>query len=131
MFDLADVLCEELWRQGDLKSANGMEYTSPMNDRSHIDKPKSQIGFYTFVCLPLYQATAKAVPPLECNVNQVLSNLAVWKHRQELAAKSRPLRRSNEYVRGQQRSRGTSVTKIRFCRRARLFCGPFVARTRL
>jgi hypothetical protein len=82
-FELAnkwcDVLCEEFFRQGDLEQANGMEYTSPLNDRGHLDKPKSQIGFYTFVCLPLYQACAKAVPALICNVEQVEANLAIWK----------------------------------------------------
>ena len=59
--------------------ASGMEYTSPLNDRSHLDKPKSQIGFYTFVCLPLFQAAAKAIPQLITNVQQIESNLAVWK----------------------------------------------------
>jgi hypothetical protein len=85
-FDLADkwcdVLCEEFFRQGDLEMANGMEYTSPLNDRSTLDKPKSQIGFYTFVCLPLFQTTARAVPELLCNVRQVEANLAVWKEAQ-------------------------------------------------
>jgi hypothetical protein len=74
-----DVLCEEFFRQGELESTHGMEYTSPLNDRAHLDKAKSQIGFYTFVCLPLYQAAARAMPPLQANVDQVLSNLAVWK----------------------------------------------------
>ncbi|OHT13174.1 3'5'-cyclic nucleotide phosphodiesterase family protein [Tritrichomonas foetus] len=82
-FELADkwcdVLCEEFFRQGDLESANGMEYTSPLNDREHLDKPKSQIGFYTFVCLPLYKVAARAMPPLQKNVDQVMSNLAIWK----------------------------------------------------
>jgi hypothetical protein len=89
-FELADkwcdVLCEEFFRQGDLEMANGMEYTSPLNDRSHLDKPKSQIGFYTFVCLPLFQAAAKAVPTLQCNVEQVESNLAIWKDAQQKQA---------------------------------------------
>jgi hypothetical protein len=82
-FELADkwcdVLCEEFFRQGDLEKTQGMEYTSPLNDRAHLDKPKSQIGFYQFVCLPLYETTARAVPPLIVNVEQVKSNLAVWK----------------------------------------------------
>ncbi|OHS92997.1 3'5'-cyclic nucleotide phosphodiesterase family protein [Tritrichomonas foetus] len=82
-FELADkwcdVLCEEFFRQGDLEKTSGMEYTSPLNDREHLDKPKSQIGFYTFVCLPLYQCAAKALPPLQVNVEQVEANLAVWK----------------------------------------------------
>jgi GAF domain-containing protein len=82
-FELADkwcdVLCEEFFRQGDLESAAGMEYTSPLNDRAHLDKPKSQIGFYSFVCLPLFQAVARICPELEVNVEQVKGNLAVWK----------------------------------------------------
>lgn len=86
-----DVLCEEFFRQGDLEMANGMEYTSPLNDRSHLDKPKSQIGFYSFVCLPLYQATARAIPKLDVNVQQVQSNLAIWKKAQEEAEAAPPV----------------------------------------
>jgi hypothetical protein len=89
-FELAnkwcDVLCEEFFRQGDLEMANGMEYTSPLNDREHLDKPKSQIGFYTFVCLPLFQVAARALPDLKVNVDQVQSNLAVWKAQASAAA---------------------------------------------
>lgn len=84
-FELADkwcdVLCEEFFRQGDLEMAQGMQYTSDLNDRSHLNKPKSQIGFYTFVCLPLFEAAARAMPPLQCNVDQIRSNLEVWKER--------------------------------------------------
>ena len=90
-FELADkwcdVLCEEFFRQGDLERANGMEFTSPNNDREHLDKPKSQIGFYTFVCLPLFQTAARAIPALQCNVDQVSSNLNRWKAAQEEATK--------------------------------------------
>ena len=78
-----DILCEEFFRQGDLEAAQGMEYTSDLNDKAHLDKPKSQIGFYTFVCLPLYQAVAKPCPALEANVKQVQSNLAIWKKNSE------------------------------------------------
>ena len=82
-FELADkwcdVLCEEFFRQGDLEMASGMEYTSALNDREHLDKPKSQIGFYTFVCLPLYETSARLFPQLQVNVDQVKSNLAIWK----------------------------------------------------
>ncbi|EAY19540.1 3'5'-cyclic nucleotide phosphodiesterase family protein [Trichomonas vaginalis G3] len=82
-FELADkwcdVLCEEFFRQGDLEKTSGMEYTSPLNDRAHLDKPKSQIGFYTFVCLPLFVTAARAMPALQVNVDQVNSNLAIWK----------------------------------------------------
>jgi hypothetical protein len=82
-----DVLCEEFFRQGELEATHGMEYTSPLNDRAHLDKPKSQIGFYTFVCLPLYQMAARAMPALQVNVEQVQSNLATWKAAQSPADK--------------------------------------------
>jgi hypothetical protein len=81
-FELADkwcdVLCEEFFRQGDLEKTQGMEYTSPLNDRAHLDKPKSQIGFYRFVCLPLYETATRACPPLQANVDQVKANLDIW-----------------------------------------------------
>lgn len=86
-FELADkwcdVLCEEFFRQGDLEKTSGMEYTSPLNDRAHLDKPKSQIGFYTFVCLPLFQTAARAMPQLQVNVDKINSNLAIWKKHNE------------------------------------------------
>ena len=86
-FDLAnrwcDVLCEEFFRQGDLEAAQGMQYTSENNDREHLNKPKSQIGFYSFICLPMFQAAGKAVPALDANMKQVQSNLAVWKRKRE------------------------------------------------
>lgn len=80
-----DVLCEEFFRQGDLELASGMQYTSPNNDREHLDKPKSQIGFYSFVCLPLFEAAAEAIPELHVNVKQVQSNLVIWKKEAEEA----------------------------------------------
>ena len=51
--------------------ANQIEYISPNNDREHLDKPKGQIGFYIFVCLPLYQCAARAMPLLQKNVDQI------------------------------------------------------------
>jgi hypothetical protein len=83
-----DVLCEEFFRQGELESTHRMEYTSPLNDKAHLDKAKSQIGFYTFVCLTLYQMAARAMPPLQVNVDQVQSNLAIWKAADSEAQKS-------------------------------------------
>lgn len=74
-----NALCEEFFRQGDLEKTNGMEFTSPLNDRAHLDKPKSQIGFYTYVCLPVFKTAARAVPALSVNADQVSSNLAIWK----------------------------------------------------
>ncbi|KAH0789432.1 3'5'-cyclic nucleotide phosphodiesterase family protein [Histomonas meleagridis] len=92
-FELADkwcdVLCEEFFRQGDLELENGMELTSPLNDREHNDKPKSQISFYNFVCLPLYRTAARALPQLEVNVKQIESNLEIWQEEFESEQKEK------------------------------------------
>ena len=73
-----DVLSEEFFRQGDHeKQSFGL--TSPLNDRENPDKPKSQIGFYNFVCIPLYSVISRMFPQLEVNLNSVKSNLEVWK----------------------------------------------------
>ena len=82
-FELAnkwcDILNNEFFRQGDLEKESGIGLTSPLNDREHSDKPKSQIGFYNFICLPLYQVVALIFPPLQVNVDSLKSNLEVWK----------------------------------------------------
>lgn len=86
-FELADrwtaVLCEEFFRQGDLEKAAGMEYTSPLNDREHLDKSKSQIGFYTNVCLPFANKAAQILDGLDDALKNVNENLQTWKERVE------------------------------------------------
>jgi 3',5'-cyclic-nucleotide phosphodiesterase len=83
-----DVLCDEFFRQGDSEKSQGIELTSPLNDRNNSNKPKSQIGFYNFICIPLYAAVAKAYPPLQVNLASVKSNLEVWK--EQAAAQAPP-----------------------------------------
>jgi hypothetical protein len=74
-----DILNEEFFHQGDLEKAQGIPFTSPLNDREASNKPKSQIGFYTFICLPLYSVVAKLFPPLQVQVDSVKANLEKWK----------------------------------------------------
>jgi 3',5'-cyclic-nucleotide phosphodiesterase len=66
-FELADRSCDilnrEFFAQGDLEKKVGIGLTSPLNDRESANKPKSQIGFYNFVCLPLYNLLARCRPP--------------------------------------------------------------------
>ncbi|KAH0787637.1 3'5'-cyclic nucleotide phosphodiesterase family protein [Histomonas meleagridis] len=92
-FELADkwcdVLCEEFFRQGDLEIESGMELTSPLNDREHSDKPKSQINFYNFVCLPLFRIAVRAMPKLDVNVKQIESNLAIWQKESQQEAQNK------------------------------------------
>ena len=73
-----DILCEEFFRQGELEKANDMEYSSPMNDREHLDKAKSQIGFYKNICLPLFQITKRFGHKMRPIVDRVKENLKVW-----------------------------------------------------
>jgi 3',5'-cyclic-nucleotide phosphodiesterase len=82
-FEIADKWCdilnEEFFHQGDLEKQSGIGLTSPLNDRETSNKPKSQIGFYNFICLPLYTVVAKLYTPLQVQVDQVKSNLERWK----------------------------------------------------
>jgi GAF domain-containing protein len=85
----SDVLCEEFWRQGDMELEQGIPVSSTLNERGTGNKPKGQIGFYTFVCIPLYQAIARIFPELEVNLDAVKSNLERWKEilAEEMATK--------------------------------------------
>jgi hypothetical protein len=82
-FELADkwcdILCQEFFRQGDVEKATGIGFTSPLNDRENTDKPKSQIGFYNFICIPLYNLLVRIFPRLHPFCDSVKSNLETWK----------------------------------------------------
>jgi 3',5'-cyclic-nucleotide phosphodiesterase len=82
-FELADRWCDilnvEFFHQGDMEKQSGIGLTSPLNDRETSNKPKSQIGFYNFICLPLYTVVAKLYTPLQVQVDQVKANLERWK----------------------------------------------------
>lgn len=96
-FETADkwctVLCEEFFKQGDLERAQGMEYSSPMNDREHLDRPKSQIGFYQSVCLPLFEMLRMFNKEYDVYLEQVKSNLDKWIERAEIREKEEEERR--------------------------------------
>jgi 3',5'-cyclic-nucleotide phosphodiesterase len=81
-FNLADKWCDilniEFFHQGDLEKEVGIGLTSPLNDRETSNKPKSQIGFYNFICIPLYTVLARQHPPLHVLIDSVKSNLQKW-----------------------------------------------------
>jgi hypothetical protein len=83
-----DILCEEFWRQGDREKELGLAISSPLNDRANTNKPQGQVGFYNFICLPLYQLAAKIFPGLEANLRAVEANLEEWKARLEADPKA-------------------------------------------
>jgi hypothetical protein len=72
-----------------MELAQGLAISSPLNERGTGNKPKGQIGFYNFVCMPLYQAVARIFPELEVNLDAVKANLERWKQilADELSAK--------------------------------------------
>jgi 3',5'-cyclic-nucleotide phosphodiesterase len=82
-FDFAnqwrDILNKEFFHQGDIEKQSGIGLTSSLNDRDTSNKPKSQIGFYSFMCLPLYSVVARLYPGLQIQVDAVSSNLEKWK----------------------------------------------------
>lgn len=81
-FDFAnkwcDILNEEFFRQGDNEKKLGLGLSSPLNDRDNADKPKGQIGFYNFICLPLYNVVKRIFPGLSVNAEAVADNLKQW-----------------------------------------------------
>jgi hypothetical protein len=76
-----DILCDEFFRQGDLEKKSGIGLTSSLNNRDHIEKTKSQIGFYNFICLPLYQLVSRIFPPLTVLLESINTNLDIWKEK--------------------------------------------------
>ena len=81
-FKLADIWCdvlsEEFWRQGDREKELGLEYSGPLMNREGQNKAKGQVGFYNFICLPLYTLIARIFPELQVNLDSVKNNLSVW-----------------------------------------------------
>jgi hypothetical protein len=52
-----------------------MKFLSPLNDRELTIKPNSQVGFYQYVCLPLYEVTSRAISRLKVKEDQINTNL--------------------------------------------------------
>lgn len=83
-FEIADKWCDliykELYGQDDAeKDTDDAEPAPSSNDKLKTDKPRSQIGFYNFICLPLFQTAAKMIPELQVNTDAIMSNLEMWK----------------------------------------------------
>lgn len=78
-------ITEEFFRQGDRERRDGLAI-SPLCDRESVVVSKSQVGFFEYVVLPLFEAaaSAKAAVPIAEHamtplVKQVRSNLSKWK----------------------------------------------------
>eukprot|EP00741_Cyanophora_paradoxa_P013200 tig00000178_g12752.t1 len=75
----------EFYNQGDLERGQGLE-VSPLMDRSTANLPRSQMGFFDFICLPSFEALSGILPPLkDVLVAGARRNYAHW---QESALKT-------------------------------------------
>lgn len=82
-FDIACLhfpyIAEEFFRQGELEIAEGIFYVDGIEDREHIDKYSSLLGFATNICLPLFESVSKSLPQLSLATDQVKNNIMRWK----------------------------------------------------
>merc|ERR1719384_1234756 len=68
----------EFFAQGDKEKALGIEPVSFLMDREKPGPSQTQVGFYNFVVMPLFQAFALALPGTEPLLRGAVANLARW-----------------------------------------------------
>jgi hypothetical protein len=71
------LVMEEFFMQGDMELAAGIPI-SPLNDRSKVNIPLSQIGFMEFVVAPLYLEQFKLFPVFQDNCQFLVGNMIQW-----------------------------------------------------
>ena len=69
---------EENYNQGDIERERNLPL-SPFMDRKTGDLPKSQIGFLSFLVLPLYKMWCDLFPDSNLCLQCLESNLNTWK----------------------------------------------------
>ena len=62
-----DCLLEEYYMQSDREKSEGLPVSQYM-DRDLITKPKAQIGFLTFILLPMYKEIARVRAVTWCSI---------------------------------------------------------------
>ena len=78
-----EVLFEEFWALGDREAAAGLD-VNPLHDRlnaSGVKLAESQVGFFTKVGLPLFEALVEVLPSTRCQLDAVRTNLKYWETR--------------------------------------------------
>ena len=78
-----EVLFEEFWALGDREAAAGLD-VNPLHDRlnaSGVKLAESQVGFFTKVGLPLFEALVEVLPSARCQLDAVRTNLEYWETR--------------------------------------------------
>jgi len=70
---------EEFFAQGDQEKKLGMLEISFLMDRNKGGPSDSQVGFFDFMVLPLFQAFVEAFPSLQPMLSAVEENYKEWK----------------------------------------------------
>ena len=79
LFQIAGLVAEEFWHQGDLEKAALAAPVVPMMDRElRHELPRLQVGFCDGVCLPVYRALACLSPALQPMTDAVMFNREKW-----------------------------------------------------
>ena len=77
---IAGMVAEEFWHQGDLEKAELAAPVVPMMDRElRHELPRLQVGFCDGVCLPVYRALACLSPALQPMEEAVMFNRERWR----------------------------------------------------
>ena len=71
------LVMEEFFSQGDLERERGIPI-SPLNDRTKVNIPQSQLGFIEFIVAPLYVQKFKLFPVFTDNCQFIVSNMVQW-----------------------------------------------------
>jgi len=75
--NLAHKCMEEFFAQGDLEKNAGIP-VQPLNDRTKVNTPNSQIGFIEFMIAPLVEAVVRLFPQLDALAENLGMNLKNW-----------------------------------------------------
>jgi len=80
---IADVwvnrLLDEFFSQSDREKADGLPFL-PFMDRDKVTKPGAQVGFLSFVVIPLYEALGKLYPSIEADfITPIRKSLEYYK----------------------------------------------------
>lgn len=73
---------------GEILRCKGMVFNGDAS-RATIDKEESNIGFFTYICLPLFAAVGRAIAGIEPDVDNLLAAIAHFREQIELAAEQK------------------------------------------
>ncbi|KAL8187128.1 UNVERIFIED_CONTAM: Cone cGMP-specific 3',5'-cyclic phosphodiesterase subunit alpha' [Gekko kuhli] len=83
--EVAIMVANEFWEQGDLERTVLQQQPIPMMDRNKSDElPKLQVGFIDFVCTFVYKEFSRFHKEITPMLNGLLNNRVQWKKRADV-----------------------------------------------